>query len=330
VRSGKAQSTKKVKQLKSRWILNKTKVTTTAGDNERFPDLAATTSGWVDGILVAIDDTLGVECPYKLQWFSSPQVYSFVSESEMVELYDTWDKCDDKVLCTQWLTGREMLWLYERKGVEEPQLRYGTVMYYDRLLDKYKVLFRDGSEAYVTAREFDSANDNNKHNTDEERSIANRQPWTDRAAKKIASYGRYCARNIIPQKVVTKPPLASLPTSGAISTKTKSGRKGEKGPTALAGYGGSLSTSNNVASGSKSRPLPNAFLARYPDNNDFGDHEDFFAGVTKLGTTGATTNADLVVQGDKDRDQATIPSAAVLPAEVATITTMESTTYLVM
>jgi hypothetical protein len=113
----------------------------------RFPDLSATTSGWVDGILVARDDTFGVERPYKLQWYSSPQVYSFVSESEMVELYDTWLECEDKVLCTQWLTGREMLWFYERKGVEEPQLRYGTVMYYDRLLDKYKVLFRDGSEA---------------------------------------------------------------------------------------------------------------------------------------------------------------------------------------
>ena len=172
--------------MKMRWFLNKTKVATTAGDNARFPDLPETTSGWVDGILVAIDDTLGVERPYKLQWYSSPQVYSFVSESEMVELYDTWLECEDKVLCTQWLTGREMLWFYERKGVEEPQLRYGTVMYYDRLLDKYKVLFRDGSEAYVTAREFDSANDNNKHNTDEERSIANQQHWTDRAAKKIA------------------------------------------------------------------------------------------------------------------------------------------------
>jgi hypothetical protein len=327
---GKAKSTKKGKQIKMRWILNKTKVATTAGDNERFADLAATTSGWVDGILVAIDETLGVERPYKIQWYSSPQVYSFVSESEMVALYDTWLECEDKVLCIQWLTGREMLWLYERKGVEEPQLRYGTVMYYDRLLDKYKVLFRDGSEAFVTAREFDSANDNNKDYTDEERSIANQQHWTDRAAKKIASYGRYCARNIIPQEEVTKPPLSSVPTSGAISTKTKSRRKGEEGPTAPAGDVGSLSTSTIVASGFKSRPLTNPFLARYTDNDDSPEDEDFFASVTKLGTTGATTNADLVVQGDKGRDQATIPSAAVVQAGVSTITTMESTTYLVM
>jgi hypothetical protein len=82
---GKAKSTKKVKKIKMRWMLNKTKVATTAGDNVRFPDLPETTSGWVDGILVAIDDTLGVEHPYKLQWYCSPQVYSFVSESEMVE-----------------------------------------------------------------------------------------------------------------------------------------------------------------------------------------------------------------------------------------------------
>jgi hypothetical protein len=217
-----------------------------------------------------------------------------------------------------------MLWFYERQGVEEPQLRYGTVMYYDRLLDKYKVLFRDGSEAFVTAQEFESANDNNKHNTDEERSIANQQHWTDRAAKKIASYGRYCARNIIPQEVVTNPPLSSVPTSGAISTKTKSGRKGEKGPTARAGDVGSISTSTNVASGCKSRPLTNLFLRRYPDNDDSTEDENFFAVVTK------TTNADLVVQGAKDRDQATSPSAPVVQAGVSTITTMESTPYLVM
>jgi hypothetical protein len=152
-----------------------------------------------------------------------------------------WSKfwCEDKVLCTQWLTGREMLWLYERKGVEEPQIRYGTVMYYDRLLEKYKVLSRDGSEVFVTTDEFDSANDNNNHYTDEERSIANQQPWTDRAAAKIASYGRYCARNTIPQEVVTKPPLSSAPTIVAISTKTKTGRKLDKGPTDPAGDAGS-------------------------------------------------------------------------------------------
>ncbi len=68
VRSGKAKSTKKGKQIKMPWILKKTKVATTAGDNVRFPDLTPTTSGWVDGILVAIDDTFGVERPYKLQW----------------------------------------------------------------------------------------------------------------------------------------------------------------------------------------------------------------------------------------------------------------------
>jgi len=304
VRSGKANRTSKGKQIKMRWILNKTKVATTAGDNARFPDLAETTSGWVDGILVGIDDTLGVELPYKLQWYSSPQVFSFVSESEMVELYDTWLQCEDKVLCTQWLTGREMLWYYERKGVEEPQLRFGTVMYYDRLLNKYKVLFRDGSEAFVTAQEFDSASDNNKHNTDSERSIANQQPWTDRAAKKIASYGRYCARNIIPRGVLTKPPLSAVRTSGAISSK--------------------------IASGCKSRPWTNPLLAQNNNNADCPEDEDFFASSSKPVPSGATTNADLVVQGDKAREQVTIASAAVVQAGVTNITTKESTAYLVL
>ena len=223
-----------------------------------------------------------------------------------------------------------MFWLYVRKGVEEPQLRYGTVMYYDRLLEKYKVLFRDGSEAFVTAEEFDSASDNNKHNTDSERSIANQQPWTDRAAKKIASYGRYCARNIIPRGVLTKPPLSAVRISGPISTQTKSCTKGGAGPTAPARDVGSLSTSSKIASGCKSRPWTNPLLAQNNNNADFPEDEDFFASGTKPVPSGATTNADLVVQGDKAREQVTIASAAVVQAGVTTITTKESTAYLVL
>ncbi len=178
-------------------------------------------------------------------------------------------------------------------------------MYYDRLLDKYKVLSRYGSEVFVTADEFDSANDNNNDYTDEERSIANQQPWTDRAAAKIASYELYCARNIIPKEVVTKPPLSSAPTIVAISTNTKTGSKVETGPTVPAGDAGSSSTSTTnaelkrghrgdvtqgpdavVAAGSKMRPLTNAFLPRAPNNANIQDDEDFFSSVTKLGTSG--------------------------------------------
>jgi hypothetical protein len=48
-----------------RWIVNKTKVATQAGNNARFPELEHTTSGWIDGTLVEFDETLGVELPYK-------------------------------------------------------------------------------------------------------------------------------------------------------------------------------------------------------------------------------------------------------------------------
>jgi hypothetical protein len=65
-------------------------------------------------------------------------------------------------------------------------------------------------------------------------------------------------------------------------------------------------------------------------NNDFPEDDDFFSRGTNLGTTGATTNADLVVQRDKVRDQATIASAAVVQSGLSTKTTLESTTYLVM
>ncbi len=300
VRSGKAKRTKKAKPIKMRWFVNKTKVATTSGDNGRFPDLAPTTSGWVDGILVAIDDTFGVELPYKIQSFSSPQVYSFVSETAMVELYDTWLECEDKVLCTQWLTGREMLWLYERKGVEEPQIRYATAMYYDRLLDKYKLLSRDGSEVFVTAAEFDSANDNNDHYTDEERSLANEQPWTDRTAAKIASYGCYCARNIIPKEVVTNPiPKEIVSTTEVTAADCKRGHRGDvtKGPEAV------------VASGSKSRPLTNALVAGPPINGKCQDDADVFSSVTQLGNSVPTTNKNLVVRGAIDHSTEAVDGA---------------------
>ncbi len=320
MRSGNAKRSKKAKPRKMRWILNKTKVATMSGDNERFPDLAPTTSGWVDGILVAIDDTFGVELPYKIQWFSSPQVYSLVSETEMVELYDTWLECEDKVLYTQWLTGREMLWLYERKGAEEPQIRYGTAMYYDRLLEKYKVLSRDGSEVFVTAAEFDSANDNNDHYTDEERSLANEQPWTDRAAAKIVSYGRFCARSIIPKEVVIKPiPKEVVSPTEVTAADWKRGHRGDvtQGPEAV------------VASGSKTRPLTNALVAVPPINGKCQDDADVFTSVTQLfGTSVPTTNMNLVVRGAND--QATSPSTAAVDGALETITSLVSTAYMVM
>ncbi len=76
--------------------------------------------------------------------------------------------------------------------------------------------------------------------------------------------------------------------------------------------------------------MTNTLLEREPNNANIQDDADFFSSVTKLGASGATTNADLVVQGDKDHDKATLPSTVAVEAVVSPITTMASTTYMVM
>jgi hypothetical protein len=117
----------------------------------------------------------------------------------MQELYDTYVKCDDKVLLTHWLIGREFLWRSVKNGDTQSDLRCATVLFYDRLLDKFKLLYRDGQESFVSGDEIDACAQNNKIYTLADKVKPCKAPWSALALSKIESYGMYRARNVPPK-----------------------------------------------------------------------------------------------------------------------------------
>jgi hypothetical protein len=196
-KSTKKLSKTKIPKLVLRWLVNKTKVATFCGDNPRFPGLHSTSSGWISGILVKVTDD--EQLPYHVQWKTATPYVTCISEEEINEQYNTYVQCDDKVLLTQWLAGREFLWRSVKKGNTESVLRCGTVMFYDRLLDNYRLLYRDGEEAFVSGDEIDACAQNNNNYTLAEKYNSSKEPWSSVALSKINSYGVYRARNVPPK-----------------------------------------------------------------------------------------------------------------------------------
>jgi hypothetical protein len=196
-KGGKKKTAKKIiPKLLLRWLLNKTKVATLSNDNTRFPGLHSTATGWISGTLVKVvdDDQL----PYHIKWDTEKPYVTGISEAEMQALYDTYVKCDDRVLLTHWLIGREYMWRSVKNRDTDSDLRCATVMYYDRLLEKYKLLYRDGQESFVSGDEIDACAENNKTYTLADKVTPYNAPWSAIALSKIESYGMYRARNVPP------------------------------------------------------------------------------------------------------------------------------------
>ena len=196
-KAGKQKPGKKsIPKLVLRWLVNKTKVATLSNDNTRFPGLHSTASGWISGTLVKVVDD--EQLPYHIKWDTEKPYVTGISEAEMQSLYDTYVKCDDRVLLTHWLIGREYLWRPVKNRDTESDLRCATVMFYDRLLDKFKLLYRDGQESFVSGEEIDACAENNKTYTLADKVKPYNAPWSAIALTKIESYGMYRARNVPP------------------------------------------------------------------------------------------------------------------------------------
>jgi hypothetical protein len=91
------------------------------------------------------------------------------------------------------------LWRSVKNGDTESDLRCATVMFYDRLLDKFKLLYRDGQESFVSGDEIDACAENNKTYTLADKVKPYKVPWSAIALSKIESYGMYRGRNVPPK-----------------------------------------------------------------------------------------------------------------------------------
>jgi hypothetical protein len=71
-------------------------------------------------------------------------------------------------------------------------------MWYENESKRYKMLYRDGTDAFVTGKVLDDLIKLNEFYNLEQKRKANTQEWDPRVLNTIACYGTYCVRGILP------------------------------------------------------------------------------------------------------------------------------------
>ena len=143
-----------------RWKCNKTRVATYV-DNPRYPNLAKTRTGWCLGHLVAFDPTR--DEPYEIEWESvesKPTLKAHVDAKDMALLVEHYKGCRKRLLVEWFAVGLELLVCTPKttkvnvKG-PAPHMVWGYVMFYENESQRYKMLYRDGTDAFVTGKLLD-------------------------------------------------------------------------------------------------------------------------------------------------------------------------------
>jgi hypothetical protein len=80
----------------------------------------------------------------------------------------------------------------------EPHMVWGYVMFYENESQRYKILYRDGTDAFITGKLLDDLIMLNKYYNLEQKRKGNTQEWDPQVLTTIASYGTYCVRGILP------------------------------------------------------------------------------------------------------------------------------------
>jgi hypothetical protein len=91
------------------------------------------------------------------------------------------------------------------------RLRWVSVMYWEGKNERYKILFRDGQDAWATGEELDRAIAFKSTYPDLLQLQASYQPWDYSAVQaKLITYGLYCAKHIGPPSPTTATATVSL------------------------------------------------------------------------------------------------------------------------
>jgi hypothetical protein len=95
--------------------------------------------------------------PYVIEWDLDPKVYENVDETDMDLLTHNYKECDKRQLLDIECVGMEVFWT---KFTDPPATRGGklvcaTIMFFDETLEKYKLLYRDGTDGWVSGYRVD-------------------------------------------------------------------------------------------------------------------------------------------------------------------------------
>jgi hypothetical protein len=77
-------------------------------------------------------------------------------------------------------------------------MAWGYVMFYENESQRYKILYRDGTDAFVTGKVLDDIIKLNDYYNLEQKRKAYTEEWHPKVLSTIASYGTYCVRGILP------------------------------------------------------------------------------------------------------------------------------------
>ena len=184
--------------------VKKTKVATMTED-ERIPKLTMTRTGWCEGVLIQYnpDDVYS----YRIEWNNDPKVQENCTLEEMHLLTHHYRECDKRRLLDIECVGKEILWLRPiPKQTRGGDLVCGTVMFFDEPLEKYKLLYRDGRDEWVSGEQIDD-NLEHEHGYKLQDTIGPvKEPWHKDAQRKIQTYGEYCVKYVGSHQWAPTPP----------------------------------------------------------------------------------------------------------------------------
>jgi hypothetical protein len=125
-----------------------------------------------------------------------------------------------------------------------------TIMFYDETLEKYKILYRDGTDEWVTDVRIDEEILHSDMYTLEQMINPIKEPWHPFTERKIQSYGMYYARNVGPT-----PRIPPLPSLNILSTVVLTNLPSQETAVARTTHNNITSTTNVVVTASAQSTL---------------------------------------------------------------------------
>ena len=181
-------------QKKCRWTCRTTKIASTCGQNVKYPYLDFTASGWVAGTLMAYDPSKVK--PYKIEWDTSPIISDEVDHDEFDLLRRNFVGCNKRRIF-YFCVGMDLLIRRPGPATNEHRLVFATVMFYDRKVDAYKLLFRDGTDSWSDGEQLDAdIQENDQVYTLADKRLADQEPWSPAVDDKLHEYGPYAVSGL--------------------------------------------------------------------------------------------------------------------------------------
>jgi hypothetical protein len=179
------------------WKCGKTKVATMNGCNTGYSNLPKNRTGWTVGTLRRDDGD--VKQPYLIEWDVKPIVSNFVSYEEMPILVRHHKQCSARKLINMFCVGMDLLWKTPHPA-NPNRVRWVTVMFWDAKQIRYKLMFRDGSDEWVTGETLDAAIKCNELEvyTALEKTNAAMENWSPALLVTLKGYGLYCTKHVGP------------------------------------------------------------------------------------------------------------------------------------